>query len=70
MAQLLLVGPFATVELTRYASEDGVYATCVKHSSHDVRIAPADACDWVRHYDDMHDATEYAADHADKGDPS
>jgi hypothetical protein len=67
MARLILQGDMADVELTRDPEEGDVVATCVRHSEFDGRLAPAGNCAWTDRYDDMADATEYAADHADRG---
>ena len=64
MAKLILQGDIADVELTTDDEDGQVVATCVKH----VNLLHDDAqCTWAERYDDMNDATEYAADHADEG---
>lgn len=67
MATLMLIGPMAKVEIARDPLDGEVTATCMEHSESDGRTAPAGACDWTETYDDLNDATEYAADHADRG---
>jgi hypothetical protein len=69
MARLILKGGMADVELTIDPTEGGVIATCILHSTSDGRLAPPGPCSWTALYDDLNDATEYAADHADTGDP-
>jgi RNase P subunit RPR2 len=54
MAQLLVWGTVATVELTIDPEEGGVIATC-------------QSCGWTETYDDLRDAYEYTEDHADSG---
>lgn len=68
MAQLMLIGSYAKVELTSDPIEGGTHATCVEHSISDGRLAPPGACDWTRYYDTLDDAAEYSAAHADNGD--
>lgn len=67
MAKLMLIGPMAHVELTPDNEEGGVIAVCRDHSTSDGRLAPPGNCSWTEHYDTLNDATEYAADHADRG---
>jgi hypothetical protein len=67
MARLMLIGNIAEVELTTDDEDDQVIATCVEHSGSDGRLAPPGNCSWTERYDDLNDATEYAADHADTG---
>jgi hypothetical protein len=64
MARLVLIGDVAEVELTVDDEDGQVIATCVKHPS-DAPWRVTSACGWTERYDDMRDATEYAADHAD-----
>lgn len=59
MAKLMLTGDTADVELTH--DEDEIVATCTLHAG------SRDGCGWTQRYDDLRDATEYAADHADCG---
>jgi hypothetical protein len=59
----------ATVELTKDPEDGQIIATCVDHSHSDGRLTPPGNCDWTERYDDLNDATEYAADHADRGTP-
>lgn len=54
----MLIGDTADVELTH--DEDEIVATCTMHA-----LMPD--CGWTQRYDDLRDATEYAADHADRG---
>jgi hypothetical protein len=61
MAKLILQGDIAAVELTKDDEDGQVIATCVQH------FASSWECTWSERYDDMNDATEYAADHADTG---
>jgi hypothetical protein len=67
MARVIVSGPHAKVDLTVEPTEGGVIATCVGHTDSDGWPARASACDWTATYDTMDDATEYAADHADRG---
>lgn len=67
MAQLMLGGSMARVELTVDPDNGQVVATCDEHSPFDGRLAPAGCCSWSARYDTMGDAVEYAADHADRG---
>jgi hypothetical protein len=67
MARLVLIGNVAEVELTTDDEGGQVIATCVVHDESDGRLAPPGNCSWSEQYDDMNDATEYAADHADTG---
>lgn len=69
MARLILIGAMAKVELTFEPLEGGVVAVCEEHSESDGRLAPPGNCSWTKIYDDLNDATERAADHADTGDP-
>lgn len=68
MAKLMLIGEAAEVELTSEPIEGGVVATCVGHPS-DNPWRVTSPCGWAETYDDLGDATEYAADHADRGAP-
>ncbi len=65
MAKLMLIGSMAKVEITRDPLDGDLTATCVEHSESDGRKFPPGNCDWSETYDDLGDATEYAADHAD-----
>jgi hypothetical protein len=67
MARILVVGSIATVELAVEPVDGGVIGTCVKHSPYDSRLTVPRVCAWTAIYDDMNDATEYAAEHADEG---
>ncbi len=67
MARLMLGGVMARVELVIDDSDGGVIARCDEHSPFDSRLAPPGACSWTKIYDDLRDAVEYAADHADRG---
>lgn len=71
MAKLMLVGEKAMVLMLSPGTpgnEGGelVKAVCQKHTP-----GPTDAsmysCTWTEEYDTLDDATEYAADHADRG---
>ncbi len=65
MAKLMLIGQRGQVQLDR-DDEGQVLARCVMHSSGRADQAPMfPACTWTETYDDMNDAVEYAADHAD-----
>lgn len=64
MARLMLVGETATVELTSDPEDGQTIATCVAHQP-----ASAVKCGWTERYDTLDDASEYAAGHADSGDP-
>jgi hypothetical protein len=72
MATLILKGPVAKVVLDKDLIDGMVWATCVKHAGvkrPDIdRYRTGDAgCIWIHEYDDLNDAVEYAADHADTG---
>ena len=64
MATLILRGEVAEVRLDRDDEDDQVIATCIQHLGSEG--AP---CSWTEAYDDMNDAEQYAADHADSGRP-
>lgn len=68
MAQILIKGDFATVELTTNPLDGGLTAKCIGHKIETLTSLRPGACDWTATYDDMDDATEYAAGHADRGD--
>jgi hypothetical protein len=61
MAKLILKGDVADVELTTDDEDGQAIATCAGHPGSSWE------CTWTERYDDMNDATEYAADHADTG---
>jgi hypothetical protein len=61
MAQLILKGSMSTIEFTSDPEDGQTIATCIEHSEADGRLAPPGNCDT------LDDATEYAADHADRG---
>lgn len=63
MAKLILRGDVAEVELTRDDEDGQVIATCVRHTGEQ----DGAGCTWTERYDDMDDAANYAADHADTG---
>jgi hypothetical protein len=64
MAKLMLIGRTAEIELTTDPEDGQIIATCENHVMPGVgRIR----CDWTERYDDLNDASEYAADHADTG---
>lgn len=67
MASILVMGSYATVELTTDVDDGTVIATCVGHRPAMLTSLRPGACDWTATYDDMDDATEYSTDHADKG---
>jgi hypothetical protein len=62
MAQLILKGSVATIEFTSDPEDGQTIATCTEHNpmSHT-------GCGWTERYDTLDDASEYAADHADRG---
>ena len=62
MARLMLIGEVAEVKLTSDPEDGRVVAECWTHT-----LAPVPPCDWTERYDNMGDATEYAAGHADRG---
>lgn len=69
MAKLVLIGKAACVRLTSDEDEEnGIYlATCTQHG-HPVeggRVLWGNPCGWTDRYDNLNDAAEYAADHAD-----
>lgn len=63
MAKLMLIGEVAHVELEIVPEDGTVLATCRDHPE----IFDGYGCGWSRNYDDLRDASEYAADHADSG---
>jgi len=72
MADLILKGPVAKVQLSIDPSEGTVWAACIKHGEikrpDRLTLKPGDTgCIWIREYDDLRDAVKYAADHADTG---
>jgi hypothetical protein len=67
MAKLILHGACADVELTTDPEDGQVIAACVAHCfTEDPEDGMVD-CSWIKRYDDLNDASEYAADHADRG---
>jgi hypothetical protein len=66
MAQLILKGSFATIELTSDPEDSQTVATCIEHQPSPTGW-PEKGCDWTEHYDTLDDAAEYAAGHADRG---
>ena len=66
MANLVLLGEVAQVELTRDDEDGQVIATCYLHRPESGR-PPVIRCDWTERYDTLDDASEYASDHADRG---
>lgn len=68
MAQILLKGDFATVELIRNPLDGDLTARCIGHKIETLTSLRPGACGWTATYDDLNDACEYAADHADRGD--
>ena len=60
MATLILKGDMATINLDGRDEDGDVIARCIKHHDHPL-------CRWTATYDDLNDAAEYAADHADTG---
>lgn len=69
MAKLVLIGDTAQIEFTTDPEEGGIIATCVKHSGYVFGNIPAypNGCRWTERYDDLNDASDDAADHADTG---
>lgn len=67
MAKLMLIGEVAHVELTTDDEDGQIIATCNAHVLIGVGGQLDPPCDWTERYDDLHDASEYAADHADRG---
>lgn len=63
MAKLMLVGDVAHVELWTDPDDSQIVALCFLHPK--VRRDTGDFCTWTERYDDLRDAAEYAADHAD-----
>lgn len=68
MAKLMLIGKVAQVELTHPEFDqteymDQILAKCRLHPS--IMRDTGKLCGWSETYDDMNDATEYAAGHAD-----
>lgn len=61
MAKMMLIGEAAQVEITRDPLDRDLTAKCVKHGV----IKNQNGCDWSKTYDDLNDAAECAADHAD-----
>ena len=55
MAKLMLIGSRHNIVLTVDDEDGQIVATC--------RTVPG--CVWTERYDDLRDAAEYAADHAD-----
>ncbi len=66
MARLTLTGDIATVGLTTDPEDGQIVATCAAHDLEGVRSEYM-RCPWTERYDDLGDAVEYAADHADRG---
>lgn len=67
MAKLMLIGDVAQVELTIDPEDAQVVATCTEHRAYPNLESRMVSCDWTERYDDLRDASEYAADHADRG---
>lgn len=64
MARLMLIGDVAQVELITDPKDGQVIARCHLHQP---RVTTGIGCRWQEQYDDLRDAAEYAADHADTG---
>lgn len=60
MAKLMLIGDVANVELTVDDEDGQIIAICTLHPE-------VSECGWTERYDTLRDASEYAADHADRG---
>lgn len=67
MARLVLIGDMTQVELAADPEDGQIVARCFEHSQSDARLTPPGDCSWTERYDDLGDASEYAADHADRG---
>jgi hypothetical protein len=67
MAKLMLIGNVAHVWLTTDPEDGQIIATCLHHPSSFPILQPELRCSWTERYDDLGDASEYAADHADRG---
>ena len=65
MARLMLIGEVADVELSTDPEDGQVIARCQGHPK--TLTTFGKPCSWTERYDDLGDATEYAADHADTG---
>lgn len=66
MAQIIMKGVVAEIELAADDEEGQVLARCLSHPSESPwRVTSG--CGWTETYDDWNDATEYATDHADSG---
>jgi hypothetical protein len=63
MAKVMVIGDVADILLIVDDEDDQVVATC--HVHHLAPYVDRAGCGWTERYDDMRDATEYAADHAD-----
>lgn len=71
MARLILHGRRADVELAPDHEDDQtVHATCVAHWLTRDPEDGMDPCSWTKQYDTMSDATDFASDHADEGEPT
>ena len=66
MAKLMLIGKVADVELKSDPLDGQWVAKCEKHEGMEVdgRLI---GCGWMRCYYTLNGATEYASDHADRG---
>lgn len=67
MARLMLIGEVAQVKLTTDPEDGQIIATCTEHRAYPNLASRMVSCDWTERYDDLGDASEYAADHADRG---
>jgi len=65
MAKLMLIGNAAQVELFTDPDDGLIIAGCRLHP--DAQRTTGHLCRWTAEYDDLNDASEYAADHADTG---
>lgn len=64
----MLIGQVAHVELTSDSEDGGTIAACAGHiGSNPLDSRLIRGCLWTEVYDDLNDASEYAADHADTG---
>jgi hypothetical protein len=69
MAELMLIGRVADVEIIHSPLDGGLTANCAGHRGVIRQMLGGGPdippCDWRETYDDLNDATEYASDHAD-----
>lgn len=65
MATLILRGGQADVELITDDTDGQIIAKCLDHPG--ATGTSGQGCAWTERHDDLNDAAEYAADHADRG---